>query len=83
MDLRRGISMAVDSVVTNLKGMAKMINTSEEIAQVTLDLQSLRSLSCMFLLSSYGYMHDYLLIALFLKVGTISFFLLEGWYYIC
>jgi chaperonin GroEL len=36
MDLRRGISMAVDDVVTNLKGMAKMISTSEEIAQVTL-----------------------------------------------
>jgi hypothetical protein len=34
MDLRRGISMAVDSVVTNLKGMARMISTSEEIAQV-------------------------------------------------
>ncbi|KQK23701.1 chaperonin CPN60-1, mitochondrial [Brachypodium distachyon] len=34
MDLRRGISMAVDSVVTNLKGMARMINTPEEIAQV-------------------------------------------------
>ena len=36
MDLRRGISMAVDDVVTNLKGMARMISTSEEIAQVTL-----------------------------------------------
>uniref|UniRef100_A0A0E0CV40 Uncharacterized protein n=1 Tax=Oryza meridionalis TaxID=40149 RepID=A0A0E0CV40_9ORYZ len=34
MDLRRGISMAVDEVVTNLKGMARMISTSEEIAQV-------------------------------------------------
>ncbi|VAH16084.1 unnamed protein product [Triticum turgidum subsp. durum] len=34
MDLRRGISMAVDDVVTNLKGMARMISTSEEIAQV-------------------------------------------------
>ncbi|CAD6201977.1 unnamed protein product [Miscanthus lutarioriparius] len=34
MDLRRGISMAVDFVVTNLKNMAKMINTSEEIAHV-------------------------------------------------
>ncbi|CAD6209517.1 unnamed protein product [Miscanthus lutarioriparius] len=34
MDLSRGISMAVDSVVTNLKNMAKMISTSEEIAQV-------------------------------------------------
>ncbi|CAM0870699.1 unnamed protein product [Alopecurus aequalis] len=34
MDLRRGINMAVDSVVTNLKGMTRMINTSEEIAQV-------------------------------------------------
>jgi len=34
MDLRRGISMAVDAVVANLKGMARMISTSEEIAQV-------------------------------------------------
>ncbi|CBI33329.3 hypothetical protein VitviT2T_006879 [Vitis vinifera] len=34
MDLRRGISMAVDAVVTNLKSRAKMISTSEEIAQV-------------------------------------------------
>ncbi|KZV40013.1 chaperonin-60kD, ch60 [Dorcoceras hygrometricum] len=34
MDLRRGISMAVDAVVTNLKSSARMISTSEEIAQV-------------------------------------------------
>ncbi|WCJ24180.1 Chaperonin GroEL [Euphorbia peplus] len=34
MDLRRGISMAVDNVVTTLKSRAKMISTSEEIAQV-------------------------------------------------
>nr|XP_008372428.3 chaperonin CPN60-2, mitochondrial [Malus domestica] len=34
MDLRRGISMAVDSVVANLKSRARMISTSEEIAQV-------------------------------------------------
>ncbi|WJX20059.1 Chaperonin cpn60, mitochondrial [Trifolium repens] len=34
MDLRRGINMAVDSVVTNLKSRARMISTSEEIAQV-------------------------------------------------
>lgn len=34
MDLRRGISMAVDSVVTHLKSRARMISTSEEIAQV-------------------------------------------------
>ncbi|KAI3842932.1 hypothetical protein MKX03_013419 [Papaver bracteatum] len=34
MDLRRGISMAVDSVVTNLKSRTRMISTSEEIAQV-------------------------------------------------
>ncbi|CAN8247764.1 unnamed protein product [Cochlearia groenlandica] len=34
MDLRRGIKMAVDSVVTNLKSRARMISTSEEIAQV-------------------------------------------------
>lgn len=35
MDLRRGISMAVDAVVTNLKSRARMISTSEEIAQVS------------------------------------------------
>ncbi|KAF3436031.1 hypothetical protein FNV43_RR23123 [Rhamnella rubrinervis] len=34
MDLRRGITMAVDTVVTNLKSRARMISTSEEIAQV-------------------------------------------------
>ncbi|GJZ31378.1 chaperonin CPN60-2, mitochondrial [Tanacetum coccineum] len=34
MDLRRGINMAVDSVVTHLKSKARMISTSEEIAQV-------------------------------------------------
>jgi chaperonin GroEL len=34
MDLRRGINMAVDSVVEHLKSRAKMISTSEEIAQV-------------------------------------------------
>ncbi|KAF3617483.1 Chaperonin CPN60-1, mitochondrial [Capsicum annuum] len=33
MDLRRGITMAVDSIVTNLKSRAKMINTSKEITQ--------------------------------------------------
>lgn len=36
MDLRRGINMAVDAVVTNLKSRARMISTSEEIAQVCL-----------------------------------------------
>ncbi|XP_059652342.1 chaperonin CPN60-2, mitochondrial [Cornus florida] len=34
MDLRRGITMAVDAVVANLKSRARMISTSEEIAQV-------------------------------------------------
>ncbi|XP_027118950.1 chaperonin CPN60-2, mitochondrial [Coffea eugenioides] len=34
MDLRRGINMAVDDVVTTLKSRARMISTSEEIAQV-------------------------------------------------
>ncbi|KAH7299153.1 hypothetical protein KP509_25G075100 [Ceratopteris richardii] len=34
MDLRRGINMAVESVVEHLKSRAKMISTSEEIAQV-------------------------------------------------
>lgn len=36
MDLRRGITMAVDAVVTNLKSRASLISTSEEIAQVCL-----------------------------------------------
>ena len=34
MDLRRGINMAVERVVEELKGRAKMISTTEEIAQV-------------------------------------------------
>merc|ERR1719253_2384150 len=34
MDLRRGITQAVDHVVDELKGRAKMISTTEEIAQV-------------------------------------------------
>lgn len=34
MDLRRGINLAVDAVVSHLKSQAKMISTSEEIAQV-------------------------------------------------
>ncbi|RHN82694.1 hypothetical protein MtrunA17_Chr1g0212541 [Medicago truncatula] len=33
MDLRRGINMDVDAVVTNLKSRARMIDTSEEITQ--------------------------------------------------
>lgn len=38
MDLRRGITMAVDAVVTNLKSRTRMISTSEEIAQVCLTI---------------------------------------------
>ncbi len=34
MDLRRGINLAVDHVVGELKQRAKMISTTEEIAQV-------------------------------------------------
>lgn len=34
MDLRRGITMAINAVVTHLKSRARMISTSEEIAQV-------------------------------------------------
>jgi len=34
MDLRRGINLAVESVVNHLKGRARMISSSEEIAQV-------------------------------------------------
>ena len=43
MDLRRGITMAVDAVVTNLKSRTRMISTSEEIAQVGLVIQSFLS----------------------------------------
>src|SRR5579885_735693 len=34
MDLKRGIDLAVDAVVANLKAQSKKISTSEEIAQV-------------------------------------------------
>ena len=34
MDLRRGINLAVEKVLEDLKGRAKMISTTEEIAQV-------------------------------------------------
>ena len=34
MDLRRGITLAVDKVLDYLKKHAKMISTTEEIAQV-------------------------------------------------
>ena len=34
MDLRRGINLAVDHVVGELKKRAQMISTTEEIAQV-------------------------------------------------
>lgn len=34
MDLRRGINLAVDHVLQDLKSRAKMISTTEEIAQV-------------------------------------------------
>ncbi|KAH7276500.1 hypothetical protein KP509_39G009600 [Ceratopteris richardii] len=34
MDLRKGINMAVDSVVIYLQGRARMIRTAEEVAQV-------------------------------------------------
>ena len=36
MDLRRGISLAVDHVVADLKKRAKPISTTEEIAQAGL-----------------------------------------------
>ncbi len=34
MDLRRGIELAVDTIVTDLKSRAKKVSTSDEIAQV-------------------------------------------------
>ncbi len=38
MDLRRGINLAVDSVVNQLKGRPRMISSFEEIAQVSIML---------------------------------------------
>ena len=35
MDLRSGINMAVDAVISDLKSKAVMISTPEEITQVT------------------------------------------------
>lgn len=35
MDLRRGINVATQAVVDNLKSMATNISTTEEIAQVS------------------------------------------------
>lgn len=34
MDLRRGVQLGVDFVIQELKSRAKMISTTEEIAQV-------------------------------------------------
>lgn len=38
MDLRSGINMAVNAVITDLKNQALMISTPEEITQVYIDL---------------------------------------------
>jgi len=69
MDLRRGISMAVDAVVANLKGMARMISTSEEIAQVTVELQQGKKLESIFI---FFLPKVYVLMYVLLKVATIS-----------
>ena len=45
MDLRRGINLAVEHVLADLKKRAKMISTTEEIAQVTQDRNSSMSVS--------------------------------------
>lgn len=55
MDLRRGITMAVDSVVTNLKSRARMISTSEEIAQVSWPFLNLHiKVTAFFFLGTYN-----------------------------
>lgn len=41
MDLRSGINMAIDAVVSDLKSRAVMISTPEEITQVILETDSL------------------------------------------
>ena len=61
IDLRDGICMAVDDVVRNLKSMARMINTFQEIAQVPLNLQLVTFCTFSFLLET----HYNLSIALF------------------
>jgi hypothetical protein len=40
MDLRSGINMAVDAIISDLKSKALMISTSEEIKQVRDFLES-------------------------------------------
>ncbi|WVZ55431.1 hypothetical protein U9M48_006091 [Paspalum notatum var. saurae] len=70
MDLRRGISMAVDAVVTNLKGMARMISTSEEIAQVNVELQHVNKLESFFICSVIS--KTFVLIYLLLRLDTVS-----------
>ncbi len=49
MDLRRGINVAVEAVVRDLKSRAKMISTTEEIAQVchraNLEMHSMASMT--------------------------------------
>jgi chaperonin GroEL (HSP60 family) len=44
MDLRRGINSAVEKVLSYLKQHAKMISTTEEIAQVCRQLRRLLSM---------------------------------------
>jgi len=44
MDLRRGINLAVEHVLADLKGRAKMISTTEEIAQVLSAIKSCSNL---------------------------------------
>ena len=45
MDLRRGVSMAVEHVVAGLKSRAKMISTTEEISQACNDSRPLASVA--------------------------------------
>jgi hypothetical protein len=56
MDLRRGINLAVDSVVNHLKDRARMISSSEEIAQVKTSMQT----CCWLTLVLVWQMHQFL-----------------------
>ena len=47
MDLRRGINLAVEHVLADLKKRAKMISTTEEIAQVPWPALVVCSLLCL------------------------------------
>lgn len=72
MDLRRGINAAVDAVVAHLKSQAKMISTSEEIAQVSQSQDSINHKPSWTLTSTKLSNSIDKAVAYHFQVGTIS-----------